>query len=278
MTSTSVGVPPLSVAGPGLPLGEIERLARRLFEDERASRAGQPLSDEYPEMTLVDAYAVQLAYVAARVAAGAHVAGHKVGCTNPVIQQLFKIDRPDYGHLLDDMLLADGTAISMRQLILPRVEPEIAFVLREPLRGPGVTPTRVLMATAAVVPCFEIIDSRIQDWRITFVDTVADNGSSARCVLGDRIMPVDGLDLRLLGVVLERNGEVIATGAGAAALGHPAAAVAWLANTLAERGQFLDAGHVVLPGALTTAPPARAGDVFMASFAGLGTVRCRFTD
>jgi 2-keto-4-pentenoate hydratase len=136
MTSSSIGVSPPSVVDPGLSLGEIERLARRLFEDERPSRAGRPLSDEHPEMTLVDAYAVQFAYVAARVAAGAHVAGHKIGCTNPVIQQLFNIDRPDYGHLLDDMLLADGTAISMRQLILPRVEPEIAFVLREPLRGP----------------------------------------------------------------------------------------------------------------------------------------------
>jgi 2-oxopent-4-enoate hydratase len=258
--------------------GDVERLGKRLFEDERSARAGAPLSEEHPQMTLVDAYAVQLAYVAARTAAGARVAGHKVGCTNPVIQELFHIDQPDYGHLLDDMLLPDGAAISMRGLIQPRVEPEIAFVLREPLRGPGVTPTRVLLATAGVVPCFEIIDSRIRDWQIKFVDTVADNGSSARCVLGDRVVGVDGLDLRLLGVVLERNGEVVATGAGAAALGHPAAAVAWLANTLAARGQFLDRGHVVLPGALTTAPVAKAGDVFQASFAGLGSVRCRFME
>jgi 2-keto-4-pentenoate hydratase len=263
---------------PPLDAAEIERLAQRLFDDERAARSGAPLSDEHPQMSVADAYAVQLGYVAARVGAGARIAGHKVGCTNPVIQQLFNIDQPDYGHLLDDMLLVDGAAISMRGLVLPRVEPEIAFILREPLRGPGVTPARVLLATAGVLPCFEIIDSRIVDWRIKFVDTVADNGSSARCVLGDRLVPVDRLDLRLLGVVLERNGEVIATGAGAAALGHPAAAVAWLANTLAERGQFLDAGQVVLPGALTTAPPAHAGDVFHASFAELGTVRCRFTD
>ncbi len=257
---------------------EIDRLAHRLYDDERAARAGLPLSDEHPAMTLADAYAGLLGYVAARVGAGARVVGHKVGCTNKVIQDLFNIDQPDYGHLLDDMLLVDGAAISMRGLVLPRVEPETAFILRAPLRGPGVTPMQVLLATAGVVPCFEIIDSRIQDWRIKFVDTVADNGSSARCILGDRLVPVEQLDLRLMGVVLERNGEVVATGAGAAALGHPAAAVAWLANMLAQRGQFLDAGHVVLPGALTTAPPARAGDVFHASFAGLGTVRCHFTD
>lgn len=257
---------------------DIQQLSRRLYEDERAARAGAPLSDVHPDMTVADAYAIQLAYISARSAAGARIAGRKVGCTNRVIQKLFNIDRPDYGHLLDDMILADGAAISMRTLVSPRVEPELAFVLREPLRGPGVTPVHVLLATAGVLPCFEIIDSRIDDWRIKFVDTVADNGRSARCALGDRLMPVEQLDLRLLGVVLECNGKVVGAGAGAAALGHPATAVAWLANTLAERGQFLDAGHVVLPGALTTAPTAHASDVFVGSFAGLGTVRCRFVD
>jgi 2-keto-4-pentenoate hydratase len=257
---------------------DIQQLASRLVEDERASRAGAPLSEALPNMTVADAYAVQLGYVSQRVAAGARIVGHKVGCTNRVIQELFHIDEPDYGHLLDDMLLVDGAAISMRTLVQPRVEPEIAFVLRQALRGPGITPTQVLLATAGVVPCFEIIDSRIEDWRIKFVDTVADNGSSARCVLGNGLVPVEQLDLRLVGVVLECNGDVVATGAGAAALGHPAAAVAWLANTLAARGQSLDAGHIVLPGALTTAPFAHAGDVFHASFAGLGTVRCRFVD
>jgi 2-keto-4-pentenoate hydratase len=149
-------------------------------------------------------------------------------------------------------------------------------VRRGLLRGPGVV-SHVLLARRG---CCRVSDhrSRIEDWRIKFVDTVADNGSSARCVLGDRVVPVEQLDLLLLGVVLECNGEVVATGAGAAALGHPAAAVAWLANTLAERGQFLDAGHIVLPGALTTAPTAHSGDVFLGSFAGLGTVRCRFVD
>lgn len=274
----SHGRPSGSVAAATLDAATVDALASRIYADERAARSGLPLSDEYPDMSVRDAYAVQLRYIALRSAAGARVVGHKVGCTNRVIQELFGIDQPDYGQLLDDMILPDGAALSMATLIKPRVEPEIAFVLKTRLRGPGVTPTQVLIATAGVTPCFEIIDSRIDDWRIKFVDTVADNGSSARCVLGDRLVPVQDLDLRSLGVVLEQNGEVVSTGAGAAALGNPAAAVAWLANTLAASGQFLDAGHVVLPGALTMAPSARAGDIFQATFGGIGSVRCRFTE
>ncbi len=257
--------------------GEVERLAERIFKDERSSRMGRPLSEECPGITVADAYAVQLGYIARRLAAGTQLRGHKVGCTNPVIQRLFNIDQPDYGQILDDMILPDGAELSMSRLIQPRVEPEIAFILKKPLLGPNVTQAQVLEALESVIPCFEIIDSRIEDWRIKFVDTVADNGSSARCVLGQGLKEFVGLDLRLVGVILEQNGEVVATGAGAAALGHPAAAAAWLANTLAGYGQHLNAGHLVLPGALTTAVPAQAGDCFQASFAGIGSVRCRFT-
>jgi 2-oxopent-4-enoate hydratase len=256
---------------------EVCRLAERIYRDEQESRMGPPPSEQHPEMTVADAYAVQLGYISRRMAAGAQLRGHKVGCTNPVIQRLFNVYQPDYGQLLDDMVLPGGVMLSMSKLIQPRVEPEIAFFLKEPLRGPGVTQEQVLRAVESVVPCFEIIDSRIVDWRIKFVDTVADNGSSARCILGQPMKEFGGLDLRLAGVVLEKNGEVVATGAGAATLGHPAAAVAWLANTLASHGQYLEKGHVVLPGALTTAVPAQAGDFFEASFAGIGSVQCRFT-
>lgn len=227
-------------------------------------------------MSLADAYAVQQAYVEIRRTEGARIVGRKVGATNPVIQRLFDIDQPDYGVLFDDMMLADGARIARSRLIQPMVEVEIAFILGGPLRGPNVTTPQAMLATSAVVPCFEIIDSRIEEWHITVFDTVSDNGSSARCVLGDRVVPPIGIDLRLLGVVLERNGEVVSTGAGAAALGHPAAAVAWLANTLAWYGDALEAGDVVLPGALTTAVSAAAGDHFEAHFAGLGRVSCRF--
>ncbi len=257
---------------------DVEKLAEQIYSDERASRMGLPLSEQHPEMTVADAYAVQLGYISRRMAAGAQIRGHKVGCTNPVIQRLFNVYQSDYGHILDDMILPDGAILSLRKLIQPRVEPEIAFYLKEPLRGPGVTRDQVLKSIRSVVPCFEIIDSRIVDWRITFVDTVADNGSSARCILGNPEEEIEGIDLRMVGVVLEKNGEVAATGAGAAALGHPATAVAWLANTLASYGLHLEKGHLVLPGALTTAVPAQAGDFFEASFAGIGSVRCRFAE
>lgn len=256
---------------------DAEELAERIYRDEQESRMGKALSEQYPEMTVADAYAVQLGYISRRTAAGAQIKGHKVGCTNPVIQRLFNVYQPDYGQILDDMILPDGAKLSVSKLIQPRVEPEIAFYLKESLRGPGVTQEDVLGSIESVVPCFEIIDSRLADWKIKFVDTVADNGSSARCILGRPMKEFGSLDLRLTGVVLEKNGEVAATGAGAAALGHPAAAVAWLANTLASHGQHLEKGHLVLPGALTTAVPAQAGDFFEASFAGIGSVRCRFT-
>ncbi|HYW45385.1 MAG TPA: fumarylacetoacetate hydrolase family protein [Bryobacteraceae bacterium] len=256
---------------------ELSALGERLYADERSYRMGRPFSEDYPDMTVADAYAIQLAYIERRVAAGARVCGHKVGCTNPVVQQLFNIHQPDYGQILDDMVLPDAAEIPLKELIQPRIEAEIGFILKRPLYGPRVTATQVLLATAGVVPCFEIIDSRIENWRIKFVDTVADNGSSARCVLGDRVTPADTVDLRLVGAVLERNGTVIATGAGAATLGHPAAAVAWLANALALRGQFLEEGHIVLSGAVTNAIQVQGGEFFQASFAGMGTVRCRFT-
>lgn len=250
-------------------------LAAELRRRERAAEAGPRLGDGL-DWTLEDAYAVQQRYVAARVDEGARVVGRKVGATNPVIQRLFGVDEPDYGVLLDDMLLDDGAVIDTAALIQPRVEPEIAFLLDRDLTGPAVTAAKVLLSTAALVPCFEVIDSRIVAWDITITETVADNGSSARCILAAGLVAPNAVDLRLTGVVLERNGRVADTGAGAAALGHPAVAVAWLANRLHRYGECLRAGDVVLPGALTTAVPVEAGDHFEAHFAGLGRVSCRF--
>lgn len=254
---------------------EIARLGRRLFEDQQAVRPGRPLTEEAPGFTVEDAYAVQQAFMGNHLAIGRRLVGHKVGCTNRVVQQLFNVYQPDYGRILDSMVLPDGASIDRSTLIAPRIEPEVAFLLSEPLRGPGVTAEQVLGATEGLVPCFEIIDSRIEGWHIQFADTVADNGSSALVVLGERRRLEPDFDLRLMGVVLERNGEVEATGAGAAALGHPANAVAWLANTLATHGEHLQAGQLILPGALTTAVQIESGDSFVASFAGLGSVHCR---
>jgi 2-keto-4-pentenoate hydratase len=234
------------------------------------------ISASHPAMSLWDAYAIQRAYAAAGVTEGRRPVGRKIGATNPVIQRLFNVDQPDYGVIFDDMVLPDGAAVPASALIQPRVEPEVAFLLAEPVAAPGATASSVLAATRGLVPCFEIIDSRFFDWQFTVGDTIADNGSSARVVLGNALVPPTLIELTTMGAVLERNADIVDTGAGAAVLGHPAASVAWLANALAQHGERLDAGSLVLSGALTTAVRAAPGDHFQATFAGLGRVRCHF--
>lgn len=256
---------------------QLDAMASELWRRQRSAEAGLPVIASLPGLDVADAYRIQLSGVTKRCAeTGSRVVGHKIGATNPVIQQLFGVDMPDYGTLLDDMVLADGAVINVDELIAPRIEIEVAFILGDPVRGPGATVAEVLMATTAVAAAFEVIDSRIADWDITFEDTVADNGSSALVVLGERIRAPIDVDLRTIGAVLEIDDQVVATGAGAASLGHPARAVAWLANALAAHGGQLERGHVVLSGALTTAPPVRAGMSVCAHLAHLGSIRCTF--
>ncbi|MGI8548579.1 MAG: 2-keto-4-pentenoate hydratase [Gemmatimonadaceae bacterium] len=259
-----------------LDIAVLRNLAQDLRARELSAQPGRPLSAAHPALTVADAYRVQLEYVKLRTSDGAKIVGHKVGCTNPLLQAQFGIDQPDYGHLLDDMVLSDGAQISIGRLIAPRIEAEIAFVLGRTLEGPKVTALDVLDATRAIIPCFEIVDSRIEDWRITIADTVADNGSSSAVVLGHRTHPAGVTDLRSLGLVLEVNGRVAGTGAGAAVLGHPAESVAWLAKAIAPLGQQLKEGHVVLSGALSSSVKVNAGDVVYADFGVLGVVRCSF--
>lgn len=235
-----------------------------------------PLTETMPTLTLEDAYAVQLRNVSARIHAGAQVRGHKIGLTARAMQELLGVDEPDYGHLFDDMFVTESDSIRSERLCAPRAEPEVAFVLAEPLAGPGVTAADVLGATRFLLPSLEIIDSRIADWRIGLPDTVADNASAARVVLGARPTPVDAADLRTLGSVVWRDGEVVATGATGAVLGNPVDAVAWLANKLAEYDTRLEAGHVVLTGSCTTAVPVSAGTMIRAEFDVLGAVTARF--
>lgn len=230
----------------------------------------------HPEATIDDAYAIQAHNIERRVADGARVRGRKVGLTSVAMQQLLGVDEPDYGVLLDDMFVEEGDAVDTELLVAPRVEAEIAFVLGEALRGPGVTVVGALRAISWALPSLEIIDSRIADWKIGLIDTVADNASSGRVVLGGNLVDPSSLDLRLTGMVLERNGEVVHTGAGAAVLGNPARCVAWLANKLAEFGDGLEAGDVVLAGALHAAVPVAPGDSFCARFDRLGSVATRF--
>lgn len=237
----------------------------------------EPLSSSIDDLTLADAYDIQLRQIAARVADGRTVVGHKVGLTSIAMQRQLGVDQPDYGHLTDDMVFSTNASVAVGAYLQPRIEPEIAFVLREPLCGPGVTAGVALAAVEFVLPALEIIDSRIRDWRIGLLDTIADNASSAGVVLGGTpVRPMD-VDLRLSGCVLYRNGEVAATGAGGAVLGSPVNALVWLANTLAQRGITLEPGHVVLPGSQTASVSVSAGDTVTGLFGGIGSVTVHFT-
>jgi 2-oxopent-4-enoate hydratase len=244
-----------------------------------ASHSGKPilpLTDHDSDLTVADAYAIQLANIDHAVAGGRRVIGHKVGLTSRAMQEMLGVNEPDFGVFTDDMYVADGATVDLSTLIQPRIEAEIGLVLGTDLRGPGVGLDDALAAIEFVVPALEIIDSRIADWRIKLPDTIADNGSAARFVLGADRTAARGLDLRLIGMAFSRNGTVIDAGAGAAALGHPGLCLAWLANKLAEFGTGLQAGQIVLPGALHRAVDATAGDDFLAEYSEIGTVHVHF--
>lgn len=255
---------------------DIQAFADELFAAER-DRAQIEAFSSRAELTAGDAYAIQLANVCRRIAAGERVVGKKVGLTAKAMQRLLGVDQPDFGHLFESMRIEDGGECRVDELIQPRVEAEIGILLGRSLRGPGLTDLDVLDATEALVPTLEIVDSRILNWKIKFVDTVADNGSSSRFVVGSKRTPPLGIDTRLIGTVFEKNGELMGTGAGAAVLGaSPYRAVAWLANTLAADELELKAGDVILPGALCAMVPVARGDVASADFGPLGTVSVRF--
>ena len=253
-------------------------LAEELWEADRTAKPVAPLTDRHPDLDIEDAYAIQTLNVDRRVEAGQRVIGRKVGLTSRPMQETLGVDEPDFGVLTDEMVVEDGDLIPMSRLVQPRVEAELAFVMERDLAGPGVSTATALGAIAGVLPAVEIVDSRVADWRIKLVDTVADNASSGLLVLGGRMRPVADLELRLLGVVVSRGGELLDTGAGAAALGNPARCVAWLANKLGSLGAGLRAGDVVLPGAVHKMVPVRPGDVFRAEFAHLGAVTVRFSN
>lgn len=254
----------------------LDRIAADLAGAARDRQPIAQISAAHPDLTPADAYAIQQRLVAGYLADGARIVGWKIGLTSLAMQRQLGVDQPDYGPILDRWLVPSGGTVAAADFIAPRVEAEIAFILAEPLRGPGVGVEDVRRATRAVAPAIEVIDSRIADWKLTLVDTVADLASSARVVLGDARIPLDGLDLRLVGVVLEQDGDVAATGAGAACLGDPLAAVAWAANTLGSLGVTLEAGHVIMPGALHASVQAHAGAGFRARFDRLGDVAVDF--
>jgi 2-keto-4-pentenoate hydratase len=254
---------------------KVEEFGAALYESRRTRIPIQPLTDSEPAMDVMDAYAVQQALVRRLISDGNEIIGYKLGLTSEPMQRMLGVDRPDYGPVLSTTVYAEGEAIPADRFIAPKVEAEIAFVLSSDLSGPDATARDALRATAGVVAAMEIVDSRIADWRIKLPDTIADLASNGGVTLSARMIPIDDIDVRLIGMVFTKNGELVATGAGAAAMGDPAAAVAWLANTLHPMGITLPAGAVIMTGALHAAVSGVAGDVFRADFDRIGPVTAR---
>lgn len=238
----------------------------------------EPVTELAPNLTVDEAYQVQLVTIKQEVASGKSITGKKIGLTSKAMQDSLGVGEPDYGHLLDSMVVKNRGTVKSSQVLQAKVEGEIAFVLKKDLVGPNVTSFEVMQATDYIVPALEIVDSRIKDWKITLADTVADNASSGLYVLGDKKFNVTDVDLKQIGMALYKNNTLINTGVGAAALGDPAKCVAWLANKLHAYGIQLKAGEVILAGALSAAAPAVAGDTFQAKFAHLGEVTVFFEE
>lgn len=255
---------------------EYKKIAEELYKATKERYQIPQLTEANPEMKVEDAYKIQLETVELRKAAGENVIGLKVGLTSKAVQKMLGVNEPDYGHLTDKMLLIEGQTCSLDELIQPKVEGELAFCLKETLKGPGITIADVYNATSYVVPAIEIVDSRINNWKIKLEDTIADNGSSAKFVLGSKMTPIEKIDMRLIGMTLEKNGELVASGTGAEVWGNPAAAVAWLANKLSEFGLELKAGSIVMSGSFTAMSVAETGDVFTISFSGMGSITLKF--
>src|SRR5690625_3067907 len=233
-----------------------------------------------PDLTIQEAYSIQLYNIAERMKNGNRIVGKKIGLTSKAMQESLGVDEPDYGILLEDMVIpTDNPVIKPNQVIQPRVEGELAFILKEGLEGPNVTVEEVLEATESIVASIEIVDSRVKDWDITIKDTVADNASSAFYVLGENFLDPKEAERINVKMELYQNGKLINEGTGAAVLGDPAYCVAWLANKLYEYGIKLEAGEVVLAGALSAAIDARPGDEFTCKFTeGFGDVSVRFEE
>lgn len=246
-----------------------------LLEAERTRQQAVQLSTTFPEMTIEDSYAISSAVAQRKQDNGAKLIGHKIGLTSKAMQASSQIDEPDYGHLFDSMMLADGTKVRHEDYCVPRVEMELSFVLASPLKGPGIGLLDVLRATEYVVPSIEIIDARVQNPR-RITDTVADNGAGAGIVIGGRpFRPMD-VDLRWVGGILYRNGEIEETGLAAGVLGHPALAIAWLANKVGRFGTVLEPGHIMLSGSFIRPVFANKGDTLQADFGPLGSVGLQF--
>jgi 2-oxo-hept-3-ene-1,7-dioate hydratase len=258
-------------------LSEAERreVVVSLLESHRTKVRGRRPSEMFPGIEIADAYAISSAVAQERVKQGGRIIGHKIGLTSKAMQASSKIDEPDFGYLFDDLVLQDGAKVPFESFCVPRVEPELTFILKEPLKGPGVSFVDVMRATEWVVPSIETIDARVTEPRKIF-DTVADNGAAAGIVLGGRPIRPEAVDLRWVGAIFYRNSEIEETGLAAGVLGHPAMAVAWLANKVAPFGVTLEPGHMMLSGSFTRPVWASKGDTLHADFGPMGGVSVQF--
>ncbi len=251
---------------------QIDQYSRALFNALRSRSAIDPLTQSEPDMTIEDAYEISLGLMNLRIAEGEKVIGKKIGVTSKAVQNMLNVHQPDFGYLTDQMVYANGETLPVStQMIAPRAEGEIAFVLKRDLAW-----HHERLSRECVMPCFEIVDSRIRDWKIAIQDTVADNASCGFFVLGDRAVSPRLVDLSTCGMVVEKNGQIISTGAGAAALGSPLNCVTWLANTLGRYGMTLKAGEVILSGSLVPLEPIVAGDYMRVDIGGIGSASVNF--
>lgn len=257
---------------------QIIQLADELWQ---ATKTGKPVlqpTKRFPDMTIDDAYAIQLAGRKLREKVGQKVVGAKIGLTSHVMQEMFDVYEPDYGYIMDNMIIDGYEPVSMAGQRFPKIEAEIAFVLKEDLHGPGLSIADILRATEGVMPSLEIIDTRYETFTLKIEDSVSDIASISKVVLGGKMIPIGELDLRYTGLVFEKNGEIISTAAGAAVLGHPAASVAWLANKLGAYGVQLHKGDIIISGSFIAACGVQAGDHVQATFDHIGSVGVRFID
>ncbi len=253
----------------------IAQFGDELFQSWQSRVPIEPLTEREAGLTVEEAYRIQEHLIRRRLSLGDRIVGKKIGLTSRVVQRSLGVNEPDFGQLLAGMVATDSIAAAT--LMQPRAEGEVAFLLEHDLKGPGISNADVIRATHSVLPCFEIVDSRVRDWRIRLQDTIADNASGGMFVLGDRAVGLQGLDLSTCGMVLEKNGVIAGTGAGAAALGSPVACVAWLANALGRYGISLRAGEIILSGSLGPLLPVAAGDSLHLSIGGIGSASIRFT-
>jgi 2-oxopent-4-enoate hydratase len=256
----------------------VDEVVSRLLNAEEKRVPIEPLTIKYPNMRIDDAYKIQLKLIEEREKRGEVVVGKKVGLTSKAMQELVGINEPDYGFLTDRMVVFEEFPIKFSELIQPRIEAEIAFVLKEDLKGPGILVSDVLRATDYVMPSLEIIDSRIKRGNRRIEDSIADNAGTGRVVFSGKKTSIADIDLRCVGLIFEKNGAIVSTAAGAAVLGNPVQAVAWLANKLSEFGITLYAKEIILSGSLIAAVDIKPKDSFSAKFDRLGSVKAKFVD